>query len=306
MKQLRYRLEYAIYLFFSLCVQNLSRQSVRRLGRLIGAGGYHLAKKRNRIAEINLNIAFGESKSADQKKRIIKNSFTQLVVSALQLLWAGHCPKERVFELIDHEPEGLDVLRHCLERKKGVFFLTAHYGNWEVMGIYHGYMGISPLYSIARALDNPYLEKIAMKLRTISGNGIFYKEQSPLKIVRTLKNNCCVAVMMDQNMARGGIFVDFFGKKTATARSIAVLSYSTGAPILPLFCYPLPNGKYKIKYGPELLLEKTGDKETDILNWTQVCEKYLESVIREFPDPWMWGHRRWKTRPPEEKGVKVY
>ena len=253
MKQLRYRLEYAIYLFFSLCVQNLSRQSVRRLGRLIGAGGYHLAKKRNRIAEINLNIAFGESKSADQKKQIIKNSFTQLVVSALQLLWVGHCPKDRVRELIDHEPEGLDVLRHCLERKKGVFFLTAHYGNWEVMGIYHGYMGISPLYSIARALDNPHLEKIALKLRTISGNGIFYKEQSPLKIVRTLKNNCCVAVMMDQNMARGGIFVDFFGKKTATARSIAVLSYSTGAPILPLFCYPLPNGKYKIKYGPELL-----------------------------------------------------
>lgn len=305
MKQIRYRLEYAVYLFFSMLVRHLSPQNVHRLGKLIGACGYYLARKRNRIAEINLGIAFGESRTAGQKRQIIKNSFTQLVVSALQLLWAGHCPKERVRELIDQE-EGLDVLRQCLARKKGIFFLTAHYGNWEVMGIHHGYMGISPLYSIARELDNPYLEKIAMRLRTISGNGIFYKEQSPLKIVRTLKNNCCVAVMMDQNMARGGIFVDFFGRKAATARSIAVLSYSTGAPILPLFSYPLPNGKYKIQYGPELRLEKTGDKESDILNWTQECEKYLEAVIRAYPEPWMWGHRRWKTRPPEEKGTKVY
>lgn len=305
MKSLRYLLEYAVYLFFSLFVRYLSSQNVYRLGHFLGACGYLLARKRNHIAGINLDIAFGDAKTVQQKKQIIKKSFIQLTVSGLQCLWLSHHAKKRIHELIE-PPEGLDVLKQCLARKKGVFLLTAHYGNWEAMGIYHGYMGIAPLYSIARMLDNPYLEKVAMRLRTISGNGIFYKEQSPLKIVRTLKNNCCVAVMMDQNMARGGIFVDFFGKKTAAARSIAVLSYSTGAPIVPLFSYPLPNGKYRIQYGPELKLEKTGDKETDIFNWTQACETYIESVIREYPEPWMWGHRRWKTRPPEEKGVRLY
>ena len=306
MNQLRHRLEYAVYLFFSLFVQYLSPQSIRRLGYFLGSWACLLSKKRSRIARINLDIAFSGTKTLEQKEAIIKKSFIQHTVSAMQCLWLGRHTKERVHQLMDHAPEGLDALKQCLERKKGVFLLTAHYGNWEAMGIYHGYMGISPLYSIARKLDNPYLEKVALKFRTISGNGILYKEQSPLKIVRALKNNCCVAVMMDQNMARGGIFVDFFGKKTATARSIAVLSYTTGAPILPLFSHPLPNGKYRIQYGPELKLEKSGDKETDIFNWTQVCEKYIESVVREHPEPWMWGHRRWKTRPPEEKGINLY
>lgn len=305
MKQLRYLLEYALYLLISIFVF-LSRKNIVRLGHFLGTCGYYLARKRNRIAKINLDLAFGNSKTNKQKLTIIRKSFIQLTVSMLECLWLGHSVNERIYELVEREPEGLDTLKQCLARNKGVLFLSAHYANWEAMGIYHGCMGISPLYSIARMLDNPYLEKIALKFRTLSGNGIFYKDQSPLKVVRVLKNNCCAVIMMDQNMARGGIFVDFFGKKTATARSIAVLSYSTGAPIVPLFAYPLQSGKYKIKYGPELRLEKTDDKETDILNWTQACEKHIESVIREYPEPWMWGHRRWKTRPPEEKGIKIY
>ncbi|MBI4389073.1 MAG: lysophospholipid acyltransferase family protein [Nitrospinae bacterium] len=305
-RQLRYRSEYFLHLFFSFLVRFLPAGGVYRLGKFLGSLAYRFADKRKRIARTNLDIAFGESKTPQEKERIIKRSFIQVAVSGLQCLWLGSDPENKIHELIDQPPEGLETLKRCLERGKGVFFLTAHYGNWEAMGVYHGYMGIARLCSIARRLDNPYLEKIAMKLRTVSGNDIFYKEQSPIKIVRALKNNCCVAVMMDQNMAKGGVFVDFFGKKAASARSIAALSQATGSSILPLFSYPKGDGRYAVRYGPELSFKETGDKETDILNCVQECEKYLESVIREYPEPWMWGHRRWKTRPPEENGLKLY
>ena len=247
---------------------------------------------------------FSETKSLNQKTKIIKDSFKFLAVSALQSMWVTYNTKERIRQLIEEEPEGLEILKKCLEKKKGVFFLTAHYGNWEIMGLNHGLLGICPLSSIARKLDNPYLNSIAEKLRTSTGNNIFYRDDSLIKIVRELKNNNSVAVMMDQNTARGGIFVDFFGIKASTPRAVAQLSYRMGTPVLPLFSYPTSMGTYKIKYGPELTFNNSENKNQIILDWTQQMEKYIEFVIRENPAPWMCGHRRWKTRPKDEK--KIY
>ena len=266
---------------------------------------YSLTTKRRKIALVNLNIAFGNKKSNKEKKKIIKNSFIQVALSTLQSLWVLKNPN-RVKQLIEGDPVGLDIVEKCLLRQKGIFFLTAHYGNWEIMGIDHGYRGICKLHSIIRRLDNPYLDEVAFKLRTISGNGIFYRNESLLQIVRVLKNNEAVAIMMDQNTAKGGIFVDFFGEKAATARALARLSYRTGTPIIPFFCYPTEKGTYRLKYGPELTLKKTEHREKDITEWTQLCEKFIEKTINDTPDPWIWAHRRWKTRPPEEKGRKVY
>ncbi len=123
------------------------------------------------------------------------------------------------------------------------------------------------------------------KLRTSTGNNIFYREDSLLKIGRELKNNNSVAVMMDQNTAKGGIFVDFFGLKASTPRSVAQLSYKLGTPILPLFSYPTVKGTYKIKYGPELSLKKSEEKDQIILDWTQKMEQHIESIIQKNPAP---------------------
>jgi len=247
---------------------------------------------------------FSDTKSMDQKMQIIKDSYKSLAVSTLQTIWVTFNTKERVRLLIEEEPEGLETLKKCLEKRKGIFFLTAHYGNWEIMGLNHGLLGICPLSSIARKLDNPYLNTLVDKLRASTGNNIFYRDDSLLKIVRELKNNNSVAMMMDQNTAKGGIFIDFFGLKASTPRSVAQLSYRMGTTVLPLFSYPTEKGTYKIKYGPELEFVKSGNRNQDILDWTQEMETYLETVIRENPTPWMCGHRRWKTRPQGEE--KIY
>jgi KDO2-lipid IV(A) lauroyltransferase len=305
MINIRHRLEYLIVLFFIFSLKNLSAKTIFRIGSILGKISYSLATKRRQIALINLNIAFGNKKSTNVKNEIIKKSFIQTTLTTLQSLWVLSHP-DRVNQLIEVNPIGLDLVKKCLLRQKGIFFLTAHYANWEIMGINHGYQGICKLNSIVRKLDNPYLNKVALKLRTISGNGIFCRDDSLLQIVRALKNNEAVAIMMDQNTAKGGLFVDFFGKKASTARALARLSYRTGTPIIPFFCYPTRNGAYRIEYGPELILKKTGDKEKDIVLWTQACEKRIEQTIQDNPVPWTWAHRRWKTRPTEERGKKIY
>ena len=306
MKSTRHLLEYILFKLLLLLVRPLPQQTVVKTGKRLGSLAFLFSGKRKQSAKTNLDIIYADSKSSSEKYKIIKRSFQNLTVSALQCLWVTSDTEKRVRGLIEGEPKGLDLLRQCLEKNKGIFFLTAHYGNWEIMGLFHGYLGICQLSSIARKLDNPYLDRATQELRTASGNKIIYRDESPLKIVRELKNNGSVAVMMDQNTAKGGIFVDFFEKKAATPRALALLSYRTGTPILPLFCYPTNKGTYRIEYGPEILLEKSNNREEDILNWTHHYEQFIENVIRENPEPWMCGHRRWKTRPPEEAGTRIY
>ena len=306
LKSTQHFLEYVFFNLLLLLVRPLPQQAVVKMGRGLGSLAFLFSEKHKRSAKINLDIIFGDSKSSDEKKKIVKKSFQNLIVSALQCLWATSDTENRVRNLIEGEPTGLALLHQCLEKNKGIFFLTAHYGNWEIMGLFHGYLGICPLSSIVRKLDNPYLDRVTKKFRTLSGNRIIYRGESPLKIVRALKNNGSVAVMMDQNTAKGGIFVDFFNKKAATPRSLALLSYRTGTPILPMFCRPTDKGTYRIEYGPEIKFGKSNSKENDILNCTHRCEQFIENIIQENPAPWMCGHRRWKTRPPEEKGAKIY
>jgi len=305
-KKFRHILEYGGVGLLTLLVKPLSARRVYQLGCALGKLAHTFSGRRIQIALTNLDIAFGNTKSTQEKNQIIQKSFMRMTVAALQVLWLHHDTEKRIYQLIPDEPGGLNILAECLKRNKGAFLLVAHYGNWEAMGNYLGYLRVMHLCSIVRRLDNPYLEKTTQAFRTCSGNETFYRDDSPLKIVRALKNNSCVAVMMDQNTAVGGVFVDFFEKKAAAPRSVALLSRKLDTPILPLFVHPGKNGAYSIEFKPELKLEKTGDKEKDILDWTLECQKVIESVVREHPENWMWVHRRWKTRPPEELGKKIY
>tara|TARA_B100000686_G_scaffold352592_1_gene455134 strand:- start:1018 stop:1956 length:939 start_codon:yes stop_codon:yes gene_type:complete len=306
LKSFQHMFEYAVFKFLVAVAAPLSYKTVYNLGKKLGEILYRFGGKRKRIIFTNLEIAFENTLSYKEKKNVARNSFIHLVVSILQCLWLKIDPENRSNELFTEEPEGLDVIRQCLERKKGVFILTAHYGNWEAMGIRHGYLDVPPLHSIARKLDNPYLEKEIFLFRSASGNKVFYKDISPLKLVRVLKNNGCVAILLDQNTAKGGVFVDFLGKKAATARSIALLSLASDAAIVPMFCVATGEGRYKIRYGPEIIFKPSGNKEKDILDLTQICADFIGDQIRQNPAPWMWLHRRWKTRPAEEIGLKVY
>lgn len=306
MKPLRYILEYILFTLARMAVRFLSAATVYSLGRTLGQALYRVSAKRRGIARLNLDLAFGNEKTPAEKTRIVKESMIQQCVSLFQFLWVSSNPETRASQLIEGEPEGLDVVAECLGRGRGVLFLTAHYGNWEIMGVNHGYHCPGNLVSIARRLDNPHLERFVLRLRTVSGNRILYRDESPIKLVRALKNNECLAVMMDQNAGDWGTFVDFFGKAASTARALPLLSYNHGTPILPMFCFPTGSGKYRIVYGPELRLKKSGNKEEDVVHWTQACVQHIEWVLRQQPEPWMWIHRRWKSRPEGEPRGAVY
>ena len=161
---------------------------------------------------------------------------------------------------------------------------------------------IGKIFVIARPLDNRSLEDELGKIRKKLGATVIYKRQAARPILRALEENAMVAILIDQNVVRDqAVFVDFFGKAAATTPGLAVFFLKTGAPIVPVFCYPARGGRYSLKILPPVEVAVTGDADKDVLKITQLCTNIIQDQIRENPNYWLWFHNRWKTRPEEEE-----
>lgn len=279
----------------------LSKRWRRKVGHALGMGLYLLSARHRRTALSNLDRAFGESRSREEKIRIAKASFAHLGHLLCDSLFFPVAKPDRLEDLAVFE--GLENLRNAHKRGKGVFVFSGHYGNWEMVALLQGFLGI-PMAMVTRPLDNPHLENLLFAYRTRSGNRIIHKHGAAKGILRAIREGWAVAIVIDQNV-RGeqGIFVDFFGTPASTTPALATLALKTGAPIVPAFGIPLPDGRYRIRYLPEVTIERSGDRKTDIHLLTQKCTRVIEDTVRNDPEYWVWVHRRWRTRPPSEKSV---
>jgi len=208
---------------------------------------------------------------------------------------------ENISSLADYdETTGLDNYRAALSRGKGILYLTGHFSSWELLPTAHALHGY-PLSFTTRPLDNARLEKYLRRIRESKGNTVIYKKDSARRILKELKAGRTAGVLMDHNVNPSeGIFTDFFGVPAATSTGVALLALRTGAPVLPGYLTPQRSGRYIIKFLPPIDMVRTGDTVEDLRVNTQRLNDVLEQIIREQPESWLWGHKRWKNRPPED------
>jgi KDO2-lipid IV(A) lauroyltransferase len=179
-----------------------------------------------------------------------------------------------------------------------VLLFSAHYGNWEVAP--SSLSAYGPVYAVARALDNRLIERDLLRLRRRQGATIIYKSGSSRRVLEALAGGGIVGIVVDQNVLRKrAVFVDFFGKPAATAGGPAALHFKSGAPLLPIFCHPR-GPRYLIRILPPLEVPPSGDLDADVLKTTRIYTKMIEQEIRREPEPWLWVHKRWNTRPANE------
>jgi KDO2-lipid IV(A) lauroyltransferase len=188
--------------------------------------------------------------------------------------------------------EGLENFQSALALGRGVLVATAHLGNWELSAFAHAWM-TAPMNIVVRPLDNPQIDELVEKRRALSGNRIIEKKDAARGILRALAANEAVGILIDQNTTLDqGVFVDFFGVKACAGNAFVKLAHHSGAPVVPGFAlWSEAERKYVLHFYPAI--EMTGDVVED----TQRIHTLLEKVIREYPDQWLWIHRRWKTRP---------
>ena len=194
--------------------------------------------------------------------------------------------------------EGYEHFEEARRRGKGVLFATAHLGNWELSAFAHALL-TAPMNIVVRPLDNPRIDRLVERHRTLSGNRLIEKKDYARGILKALAANEAVGILIDQNASLdSGVFVDFFGIPACAGTGFVKLAAHTGAAVIPGFAlWSEAEGKYILRFFPPVAM--TGDLHGD----TARLHSVLESVIRQYPDQWLWIHRRWKTRPPGEASL---
>jgi KDO2-lipid IV(A) lauroyltransferase len=258
---------------------------------------YLFDKKQRKIAYENLRIAYGDGLSDFQIRKIIRSTYLHFA-----LVWIDFVKLPQIVNTGNwqnyFEVEGLEFAQKAREEGKGVIFVTGHVGNWEVLGYAFEFF-LQPLHSIAKHLKNPLADEYLTRLREKGRQKIIFTDNASRKIIRVLRDNKPLGILVDQNARENNIFVDFFGRKAATTRSVATIALKTGSPIIMSFLRRTDRKyKFKITLSEPVQVERTGNLEKDILNLTQRYTTLIESRIREHPHEWLWMHRRWKTKPP--------
>jgi Kdo2-lipid IVA lauroyltransferase/acyltransferase len=295
---MRQRAEYIVVWLLAAVMRRLPRPVVRAIGIFLALLVYTLHARLRRVGARNLDLAF-PAKSRKEKKKILRGLFVSLGRQLAEFTLFPRYTRDNVSRIAVYE--GFQNFAEAQARGKGVVFLTAHLGGWEISSFAHSLYG-HPMNIVVRPLDNPYLDALVDRYRTLHGNRTFSKQDYARGLLKTLKNGEVIGILMDTNMTPPqGAFVDFFGVPACTATGIARVALHTGAAVVPAFCvWDTKIGKYKICFEPAMTLVRTGNDEADAITNTARFTTEIEGYVMKYPDQWLWVHRRWKTRPEGE------
>ncbi len=274
-----------------------------RTARLMGRLWWALIPRHRNRAMSNLRPALGDRYSERELRRIAKRAFehfAQLYLVELVLTprlisawsWARHVELGRLGP----------ALNEILNRR-GLIMLTGHFGSYELLGFTISKLGM-PLTAVMRPLDNPLISHYLEASRKAGGLSLLYKKgvmASAGNVIDTGRPLCFIA---DQDAGRRGMFVDFFGRKASTYKSIGLLAMAKRVPIVVGYAVRVRRGfHYRIDV-ERVIQPEEWDAQDDPLRWiTQEYSWALEAAIRRYPEQYLWMHRRWKHRPKQERSA---
>jgi KDO2-lipid IV(A) lauroyltransferase len=292
---MRRKLEYAAAWPFIKILGAMPRPLSRAFAIGISQVVYLLHFRLRQVGMRNLAMVFPE-KSEAERARILRGVFASLGRQLAELCQFPKYTPENIDEVVAYE--GLENYERAYARRKGVLFLTAHFGGWELSAFAHSLHG-HWLHIVMRPMDNQYLDRLLQNYRTMHGNKTVAKDDFVRGLLAAMKAGETVGILMDTNMTPPqGIFVDFFGIPACTASGLARIALRTDAAVVPGFTIWDPAlRKYRLRFDPALELIRSGDLEADIAANTQLFTRVIEEYVRKYPDQWLWVHRRWKTRP---------
>ncbi|MGD9612562.1 MAG: lysophospholipid acyltransferase family protein [Kiritimatiellia bacterium] len=295
--RLRQALETPLMRLGLAVVPRLPRAAVLALARGLGAAAYGFSARSRRLGLANLDLAFGATKTAAEKRRILRASLRNFSLTMLDLLWFSRHSEARMARWFDVAPHMRDVMANRVARV-GV---TGHFGNWELVGRYWALAG-GRLTSVAMPLKNPAVGELLRAARELTGQQIVAREGALKKLVRALRDGGTVGLLLDQNTDpdEGGTFADFFGKPVAVSPAAGVLASLTGAEIIFAYALPQPDGTYRGELPHRIPAAEIAamDRATAAQELTRRITGFYEEAIRARPECWLWSYKRWRHVPP--------
>lgn len=270
-------------------------------GQFVGAIAHAVLPHLRRHAEINLRLAFPEL-TPIERQQIKRGTFRNLGRLLGEVSQFPKLNRQNIESVVQYE--GLENYLRAEASGRGVILLTGHIGAWELSVFAHSIYG-HPMSFLARRVDNPLVESLAETNRTRFGNRSIDKKNSVREVMKTLKSGGVVGILADLNSSREeGVFVDFFGIPACTTAGIATLALRTGAIVLPGYIVWDEAAKiHRLHFEPAIETVSTGNRDEDVQLNTANYTKAIESIVRRYPDQWLWIHRRWRTRPEGEREI---
>ena len=297
-RRMQTRLGNALVLWMARRYDRLPERAGHRLGAAIGAGMRWMSPRHWRIVMANLRLAFGGEKSEEELAAIGRACYRHLGKCLMEFIRLPAMSAEDIRRVT--ELRGKEHLESALAKGQGVILLTAHLGNWEMVGARIAADGY-PLNVIARPQRDDRLTDYIRRTREVAGMRVLHQETAVRRALLSLRRNELVGMLLDQNAGEDGVFVEFFRHLASTAPGAAAFALRTEAAVLPTFGWRNQDDRHVIEIEEPVPLARTGDWKRDIVVNTARYTQIIEQAVRAHPHQWFWLHKRWKSRPPGER-----
>jgi KDO2-lipid IV(A) lauroyltransferase len=290
-------IEYMAFYLVTLFTRFVPRGAVHTISGLLGNLLYLLVPRRRDIAINNLRNAFDGTKSEREVRELARQSCRAFFLTFLEIIkYRPVLTRRDAINWLKRTTSGLDEFmqkaRSIHDESGGCIFVTPHIGNWEILPYVTAIAGV-PLTVVARPLDNVYIERFLN--RAASGQVVISKNNVLFTLQRTLRHGRSIGMLPDQSTMKG-VSVDFFGQKALTTPVPAVLAISYKRPIVVIACCRKSRGHYYEVLISEPIWPGTyKSKKAEILRLTEAMNHTMESIIRRYPEQYLWIHNRWKT-----------
>ncbi|NVJ54143.1 MAG: lipid A biosynthesis acyltransferase [Campylobacteraceae bacterium] len=284
-------LVYYVYVSFKFLFTFLPKAFVKQILILCAKLAFRFNKEHKHIAKVNLDLAFEDTKSDDEKNEIIYESYKSLLFNMFEFVENQSLSKEKLLEKAVIENE--EVILNALRDKRKIIFVTAHYGGWELALPYTA-LKYGTLAVVNRKMDNPLINDMYVKARDRNNIVMLEKKVAAKGMLKAFKQGQNVAVAIDQHI-KNGVEINFFGKKAMATDSTARLALKFDAVIIPIFAIMNDFRDYTIKvYDAIDPLEIEFKSEDKIKELTQLQNDVIETQIKSKTTQWFWQHKRWK------------
>ncbi len=291
-KRIRYRLEWLGLLVATKVIPLCSRRLCHRLACAAGALLSSFDRDRYDVALSNLEVAFGNSFSLEERRKIVRESFQHFAQTMVDLFWSPRLTAKNFSQYI--EWENFEETARGTGPERSVMIACYHYGNFEWLSLACGFLDLKGTI-ISQEFKNSSLDPIFQKLREQSGHELIPRERGIMRLYKILRRKGRTALLVDLTVppTQGAVAIDCFGLKTSVTSAHAWLHKRTGVPIIPAHCEPLPAGRYRLIFHPKI--ECTPEMTHQQI--AQACWNSFEPYVRKNPAPWLWMYKHWRYRP---------
>jgi KDO2-lipid IV(A) lauroyltransferase len=291
-------LDYGLLYGLFLLARPLPRPWLLAVGRGVGAFVWHVVRFRRDVVLDNIRQAFGHEMNEEQIRDTARRFYRQLGMTLMEFLAFPRLDSTDILELA--EIQGQEYFDQVVSAGQGGLLVSGHFGNWELLGARVVAAGHKVNF-IVKSQANARVDRVQNDIRARAGIGIIRSGKNIKDMILALRRQEFIGLLADQDAGKDGVFCSFLGRPASVFRGTAYLAWKLKCPIVTGHILRLDDGRHRVIIDPPVFPDPEWDEETAVTRLTEIHVQRLEAAVRMAPEHYFWLHRRWKTRPPEEK-----